>query len=260
MKRFKYYIQPPLITLDGFTYWKGYKTYSEYNYLQPGIISYIKTRHFEKALELTSKHFHNCNVIDFGCGDGAFLPSLAKYFNSVVGIDKDLDSMKIATQLVKKTGIENVKLICNERLEIDDVKLELRNEEYYIMYLLETLEHIGNKPNIFESKIQFLRKVSNLLCDEGLIVISVPNMIGLPFLLQRLGLTLLNMNREPLSVSELIRASFFNDTSNLEKKWNGGHIGFNHQKLESYLGKEFSIIEKKNDFFQVIYLIKRKQE
>ena len=256
MKRLKnYYVRPQYITLDGATYWKGYKTYSEYNYLKPGIVSWIKTRHFETALKLTSKYFHKCNVIDFGCADGAFLPSLAKYFNHVVAVDRKPDFMRIASKLVGETGINNVELICNDNLTIKEVKSKISSEEWHILYLLDILEHVGDRLNMYGSKVEFLREVSTLIHDDGIIVISVPKMIGISFLIQRLGLTLLRMNQESISIRDLIKAGIFNDTSNLEKKWNGGHLGFNHKRLENYIRKEFSVLEKKNDLFHVIYVI-----
>src|SRR5580693_4791377 len=61
---------------------KDTKSYSEYNYSFTGISSYIKTGHFETVLQLTKEYFHKCNVIDFGCADGIFLPSISKYFNT----------------------------------------------------------------------------------------------------------------------------------------------------------------------------------
>ena len=250
-----YLIPPPHVTLEGHSYWKGYKTYSEYNYLRPGIASRIKTRHFEISLQLMSKYFYKCNVIDFGCGDGYFIPSLAKYFNRVVAIDRNPDSIRIASKIVSKVGINNVDLICNNDLTIKEIASRVSGEEYHVLFLLEVLEHIGNQSSMYESKVNFLRELSTLIGDEGIIVISVPKMIGITFLIQRVGLSLFRMNREQISTKDLIKAGIFNDTSNLEKQWKGGHLGFNHKKLEKCIRYEFDFLEKKNDLFQVIYVI-----
>ncbi len=260
MKR--YCIQPPHVTLDGFTYWKEYETYSEYNYLRQGIISRAKIRHFEVSLRVTSKYFRKSNVIDFGCGDGYFIPSLAKYFNRVVAIDKDPNSIKIADKIVSKLGINNINVMCSEDLTVKEIATKLSGEQYHILFLLEVLEHIGDKPSsVYESKVNFLREVSTLICQTGTIVISVPKMIGMAFLIQRVGLSLFRMNRERISTKDLIRSSIFNDTSNLEKQWSGGHLGFNHKKLERCirLGNEFDILEKRNGLFQIIYVIRKRK-
>ncbi len=254
-----YYIRPPHVGLEGFDYIpeRGIKTYSEYNYLRPGLASLFRTRHFEYALRLTRNYFHKCNVIDFGCADGPFLPSLAKYFNSVLAIDENPEFVEIASKVVCAMGLKNTKLICNRDLTLDDVKSRTKGETYHILYLLDTLEHVGDGSNPWESRVDFVKALANLIEDRGLIVISVPNMVGIFFLLQRLGLLLLDAHREPISTANLLRASFCNDTSDLEKQWRGGHLGFNHQKLESHLQEGFRILKSKNILFQLVYVCQR---
>ena len=226
--------------------------------MKPGISSYVKTRHFETSLRLTQEYFYKHDVIDFGCADGLFLPSLAKYFNYVIGVDKNPSFIKIASKLCDKLCLNNVELICNDTLNINDVKARISTKKYHILYLLETLEHVGDKDNIYESKVDFLKEIFTLVDEQGIIVISVPKMVGMSFLIQRLGLKLLGMYREPISITNLVKASLFNDTTDLEKKWNGGHLGFNHEKLERHLRNEFLILEKKDIFFQVVYVIRKR--
>lgn len=256
----RYYIQPPIdiYSSEKSHYYKEYKTYAEYNYLRPGLVSYIKTRHFELSLKLTRDYFHKCNVIDFGCADGVFLPSLAKYFTRVVAIDIVPSFIELSSKLVSVMGLNNVELICNDNLTINDTKSRLSGEKYHILYLLETIEHVGSKDSLYKSKIDFLKEIATLVDEEGIIVISAPKMVGISFLIQRIGLALLGLNREPISMSNLLKASFLGDTTDLEKRWQGGHIGFNHEKLETQLKNEFHILKKKDIFFQVLYAIRRK--
>ena len=255
-----YFVRPPRVHSEGYVHHKktGARTYSEYNYLRPGIASYFRTRHFEHALLLTREHFHKCNVIDFGCGDGPFLPSLAKYFNRVLAIDKHPKYIELASKVVSSTGLDNVELLCNRDLTSDDIKSKMGNENYHILYLLETLEHVGDKSNLWGSRVDFIKELSGLIDESGMIVISVPKMIGISFLLQRLGLFLSGAHREPISMNNVLRASLFDDTTDLEKRWQGGHLGFNHKKLESHLGKEFHILKKKTLLFQLVYVCQRR--
>ncbi|RLG29559.1 hypothetical protein DRO03_06980 [Methanosarcinales archaeon] len=256
----QYLIQPPSASLEGIGYLDEYHTYSEYNYLRPGIASYIKRRHFEICLRLTLKYFHKVNVIDFGCADGYFIPSLARYFNNVVAVDISPNFIRIAHEIVDKTDIHNVDLICNEDLTIDEIATKLSGEQYHILFLLEVLEHIGDEPDsMYESKIDLLKQVSTLIDEDGIIVISVPKMVGITFLFQRVGLTIFRMKRERISLKDLIKASIFNDTSNIEKKWDGGHVGFNYKKLEKCIRNEFDILQKRNDLFQIIYVIGKRK-
>jgi len=252
------YIKPPLITLKNKTYCQGYKTYSEYNYLRPGISSYLKTKHFEVALELTKNYFNKCNVIDFGCADGPFLPSLSNYFNNVVGIDKNPIFIRISSHLCNQLKLSNVKLILNNDLNLKSLQKSISSKKFHILFLLETLEHIGDKKDLYNSKINFLNNLFSLLDENGEIVISVPKMVGLPFLIQRIGLFFFGMNREKISFKNLLMAGLFNNTSDLEKEWKDDHLGFNYKTMEKYIKKEFRIIRKINDLFQIIYVIGKK--
>lgn len=258
--RSHYFITPPHIKLENYTYnlTTVSNRYTQVNYLKPGVGSLLRVRHFDYALRLTKKYFHKCNVIDFTCADGPFLPSLAKYFNNVAAIDKNPKFMELAAKVVSTANLKNVNLLCNYGLTMEDIKAKIGNEKFHILYLLEALEHIGDKSNLWESKVNFIESLFELIDENGIIVISVPNMIGPPFLLQRLGLFLLGSGREPISKINLLRAGLFNNTTNLEQQWREGHLGFNHQKLERQLYKKLRLIDRKNIIFQIIYVIGRR--
>ncbi len=260
-----YFVPPPCVDLEDFYYMptRGVRTYSQYNYLKRGPASFFRTRHFEYALRLTRGYFNKCNVIDFGCADGPFLPSLAKYFNYVIGIDTEPKFVELAIRLVKSLELKKAELICNRNLTFQNLRAKLEGRKYQILFLLETIEHIGDKSDIWNSKISFIEELFNLIDETGLIVISVPNMVGISFLLQRLGLLFSNSEREIISKTSLLRALLFNYTGDLEQQWQPwqmgkiGHLGFNHLKLEEYLEKAFRV-SKKHIFFQIIYLCRRK--
>lgn len=256
-----YFVPPPYVTLAGFDYLPTAKTYTEYNYLESGLGSFLKVRHFEHALALVEDDFHWCNVIDFGCADGPFLPSLSKYFDHVIGIDREPDFILMAKNIARMLG--NVGIVDNSNLSIEQIKAKLKYK-CHILFLLETIEHIGDKDNPWESRIKFIDDLFGLLEKHGTIVISVPNMVGIPFLIQRIGLFVFNAKRDKLSFGELMKASFLNDTTELEKRWqewhmsDTRHIGFNHLKLEQHLRDKFTIVKKKDIFFQILYVIRKK--
>ena len=214
--------------------------------------------HFEIALALSKKHFHTANAIDFGCADGIFIPSLSKHFAHVYAIDRNPGNVKTASASVNALGLGNVELLCNDGLTIRDMKSRLSGREYHVMYLLETLEHVGEKESLYDSRVNFLHEIAALIDKDGIIVISVPNMIGIFFLLQRIGLALTGSFREPISFLNLFKASLLRNTADLEKKWSGGHLGFNHRKLESRMKKDFYILKKRHIAFQILYVIKKK--
>lgn len=265
---YKYFILPKVIVSRGFYESQGtgystcYKekniTYTEYNYLRPGLSSLIKIVHFEMALRLTRQYFYGHNVIDFGCADGAFLPSLSKYFCKVMAIDHDISFIKKASDLAKEHGLGNVDLLCNFGMGMDSLRQKISGKNYRIVFLLETLEHIGDKGSMYQQKIALLRDLSDMISEDGFIVISVPKMVGPCFLLQRIGLKTLGLYTENISLKNLLKASFLYDTGDLEKQWSNGHLGFNHRKLEKCMRNEFDIIKKRDLVFQMVYVIKRK--
>jgi hypothetical protein len=141
---------------------------------------------------------------------------------------------------------------------MDELRNMLPQDRYGILYLLETLEHVGERDSPWESRITFLKNLTMLLDSKGAIVLSVPNMVGISFLLQRIGLALLRARREPISLRNLLKASLLNDTKELEQQWDGGHLGFNHIQLERHLRNHFHIAKKSRTVFQTIYVLRRK--
>jgi len=241
-------------------------TYTDINYGK-GIAGYLRKRHFEAALELTSKYFHSVNVIDYGCADGPFLPSLSNYFNNVVGIDVHQKSLDIAFRIIQKMNLKNVLLIYNENIQESQptvqpeiIKSKFEGQTFKIIFLLEVLEHIGDKDNLYFSQMEFLKDLFKLIEDDGIIVISVPKMFGLPYLFQIIGLRLLGQHCEDSfhSLKTLFKASFWIDTDTIEKLWCGYHEGYNYKKLEKNLKNNFDILSSKDIIFQKVFVIKRR--
>ena len=136
---------------------------------------------------------------------------------------------------------------------------EVRNEHYQAMFLLETLEHIGEPTELYESKMKFLSDLFTLLTSEGRIVISVPTMVGIPVLVQRMALRLCGLQRETISKRDFIRSVFLRNADALELDWTPtAHLGLNHLKLEWYLRRDFTIAEHRNLIFSHVYVITQK--
>ncbi len=214
--------------------------------------------HFEVALQLTSDHFHRCNAIDFACADGPLIPSLSKYYNEVIAIDSNPKYILYCQKLIAETGLSNVKPICNKNITIGELQDMIQGRNYCIMYLLEALEHIGELGNQYESQVQFLKDLFNIM-DDGMIVISVPKMFGPSYLLQTAGLYLLGQsldNRGRYSLLDMIKKGLFINTEEYEARWHYGHEGFNYKKMEKKLRDNFTIIKMVDILFQRVYLIK----
>jgi 2-polyprenyl-3-methyl-5-hydroxy-6-metoxy-1,4-benzoquinol methylase len=263
----KRFVEPISVAQESDKYDDIGSTYTDANYGE-GIAGYLRKRHFEAALELTEKYFHSANVIDYGCSDGPFLPSLSKYFNNITGIEINLEKINIAFRLIQKMNLLNIRLILIENIQysqpivqMDFIKSKLEGRNYKIIFLLEALEHIGDKDNLYVSQINFLKDLFRIIDEDGIIVISVPKMFGLAYFFQIIGLRLLGQHPEHSchSIKTLIKASFWIDTDNVEKLWCGGHEGYNYKKLEKILNNNFYILSMKDIVFQKVYLIKNRE-
>ncbi len=256
-------------------YLNDFRSYSDYNYIS-GKLKIFKRSHYYKALELSQSFLKkNLVAIDYGCSDGFFSFTLSKYYKKVIGIDNDKKSLEFAEEIKKINGIENIEFITIKDLIPNNIKKKITSLKISIIYCLEVIEHIYDKRNPYQVKINKIKELLDILSDDGRLIVSIPNMIGfslfLKFLISRIyG----GVNREKISLINLLKAVFLKDTNNLLKDiidlypgdW-GVHTGFNHKYLEYYLKKEGIKIEKIRYIpfklkiglnFGVIYIIRKK--
>ena len=107
----------------------------------------------KKVTLLNSFNTAEKNVLDIGAGTGDFLAICKKLNWKVTGIEPNLEARKIA--------------------EKKDIKLyqelsELENQQFDVITLWHVLEHV---PNLKE----YISQIKNLLKQNGVIVIAVPN-------------------------------------------------------------------------------------
>lgn len=77
---------------------------------------------------------------------------------------------------------------------------------YALVFLLEVMEHVGELPALYESKMAFLRQALAFAGPGGRVILSVPKMVGPAFLAQRAGQWLFRQQRERLTWGELLRS------------------------------------------------------
>ena len=118
-------------------------------------------------------------VIDFGCGGGVFLPTLANTFEIVQGIDIVACE---AERLVQRYKLENVRLIDADIYDLDDSRVESADA----VIAADVLEH-------FEDLTVPARRLSDWLRDDGYLFTSGPS----ENLLTRLGRTAGGMEKPP---------------------------------------------------------------
>jgi len=265
----RYFVRPAPGILESETecYIGSYRTYAHYNYLRPGPIAALKRRRFDIALSLARPWFHKTGAIDFGCADGVLLPSLARYFPRVAAVDNDPRVFPIARQVVEEAHLESVDVINSHDMPFAALRRRLLgprgDREYGIMFLLETLEHVG--PDLpadedqYAYRVQFVQDLFTFLAPPARIIVSVPRMTGLGFLTRYVTQSTLGLAHERIPMADALRAGLLGDTTSLEPRWTGGHLGFNDRKMERELKKAFTIVEEKRLPFSLMYTIERRR-
>lgn len=231
--------------------------YGLHNYFGRGPISWLKRQRFQTALNLGKGIESRC-TIDMGCADGVLIPTLAGKYDRVFAIDISPAFVKQCEHLVRECQLTNVTVICNQGLEPSELKKEIGTGTK-VLWLLETLEHIGSQPNMWDSKLQFLHDCFSLLDHDGFIVISVPKMVGVSFLVKYLLQNyVMGVKHDRMTLKHLTRSVLFKNTDELEPAWQGGHVGFNHLKLDTLLNKTFVVSRRRETVISCLYLITRR--
>ncbi|HEY1628924.1 MAG TPA: hypothetical protein VGF52_03630, partial [Tepidisphaeraceae bacterium] len=157
--------------------------------------------------------------------------------------------------------LPNVSLICNANQSFDELREKIPQIAggYQAAFLLETLEHVGERGRLYPSKMEFLRELFSLLNDTGAIIISVPKMVGIGFLAKHTLQTALRIPTEKISFRDFCSASFLKNTDAMEKNWDGKHLGFNHLKLTDALEKNFEVRKQLGTLSSIFYVVSRKK-
>jgi 2-polyprenyl-3-methyl-5-hydroxy-6-metoxy-1,4-benzoquinol methylase len=186
--------------------------------------------------------------LTFGCADGIFLPSLAKYFSNVVAVDSDPLMFASSQHLVSRSSLQNVRVVFNRYLPVEDNhfwSIERLGEEigggFSAIFVLETLEHVGESfDTMYSDKISLVRGLMALLAPGGILIASVPRMTGPLFGIKYLVQLATGRKWEPMSVGEAM-ASVAGNTDSLRHRWTNNHVGFNEHKLKSELQLHFKV-------------------
>jgi ubiquinone/menaquinone biosynthesis C-methylase UbiE len=126
--------------------------FSETNY---GLVHNVRSRlEAKRLLRYCEGIPDNARILDVGCGDGFHLKLLERYGNpnwTLEGVD--LDSRAVA--MASKGGLT----IHHGNVE----ELDLANEQYDLVYIIQTIEHVANPDVVFATVFRTLKPGGTLV-------------------------------------------------------------------------------------------------
>ena len=125
------------------------------------IINWIYWQRLKAVTSEIAKGGKIDKVLDFGCGSGVLLPFLARYANSVTGMDLDVGPVLKMRQYIQFP--ENIEVIDLNISNLDD---QLENS-FDLITALNVLEHI-------EDPAPIIARFVSLLKTKGKLIVSLP--------------------------------------------------------------------------------------
>jgi len=111
------------------------------------------------AYQTIEPFFKGANCLELGCGNGLMTTHLVNVFNQVIAVDGSKKFCEIVTNRIK---VDNLKVICST---FESVEF---NEKFDTILMAHILEHV-------DQPIELLKKASNWLKEDGVILLCVPN-------------------------------------------------------------------------------------
>ena len=148
---------------------------------------------------LKNVNFSNNNlVLELGCADGPFLPTLNSYAKKVVATDISERFITKSNILVNQKQLELRKI---NLIRADGLALPFRGDKFSLIFCLEVMEHVKNPK-------QMVEEIHRVLEDNGNLICSIPVEIGFSLLIKTIISALIKYKRPNYTVRELFQSIF----------------------------------------------------
>lgn len=109
-------------------------------------------------------------VLDLGCGDGAYMGHLASRCSSITGIDAEGEAIHLASNMFHKLGIENARAV---EMPLSRVDLESlgRAKPFDLVYSMDVIEHLPHPEEMGE-------RVLRVTHASSMVVVGTPKFLG----------------------------------------------------------------------------------
>jgi len=204
------------------------ENYEDYTYnAQNPLKRFSHRRRFKKSISSIPTN-NTIRLLDFGCGDGLFLNRLKKVLNEkcfLMGYEPIMKPIAGNTVNITASWEEVVK-----------------EAQFDYVTCFEVLEHFNEN-----LQAETLKKLSQLLHDDGFLIISVPIENGFPSLVKNFvrKFSCSKRDRHLYSIKNIMSAYFKKRLPQYRTGSNYlSHLGFYHTDLEKTLLNDFVIVKK----------------
>lgn len=186
------------------------------------ILNSIMYKHLYYALNLADL---NGVILDLGCGDGPFLPTLNIFKKKIIGLDFSINMLMQAKYLTNFSKFPLKKVIL---LNSDALYLPFKSNSIDLIFCLEVFEHITDCKKLTE-------EIHRILKDKGQLIYSIPIMIGFSLLIRKF-------------ISKLIKFQEFDTYTIKELFLNGILKKPARERRHLYDNKKFHLTHKNFDW------------
>lgn len=174
------------------------------------------------------------HVLELGCADGPFLPTLNQYTKNMIAIDINEDSIRESKLLNKILKLKQINLLCS-----DGRALPFKDKSFDLIFCLEVLEHIKNIKQIVNEIYRILRK-------NGILICTIPIEIGPSLLIRTLLSKYLKFKRPTFTRKELFKNIFLKRTGKrTEYMGYMGHKNFDWRLVKKEIKRFFENLKIK---------------
>ena len=134
-----------------------------FNAIRVASLSSVKKYFYENVKPYISK---TDKVLDFGCGPGSFMISIAPLCSEIIGVDISNAFIQEANAHFETAGLKNAKAV-----HTAPGKLPFEDESFDKVLLVDVLHHLDNPSSILPEVVRVLKKGGRLIVYE-------PNLIN----------------------------------------------------------------------------------
>lgn len=127
---------------------------------RPKFINRLIKRAYLNEVLSTMELFHDCKILDVGCGTGGVLQTIKNHGGDAYGIEASQGRYNLCSKLFGSLKIKNI--------NVENLEFKTFNKKFDLIISSHVLEHCFDP-------IIFIKRIKYLLNDNGFIIISVPN-------------------------------------------------------------------------------------